>query len=132
MKVKLIIASLLFSTLSAFNISYAALSDLGIRESIGNIDGLAPAYIFVTNLIVWIGWIGVIIGVVLAGFATINKFISSDSEKSQELFAAYMTRAFVIVVIGLILINALFIVNVASTLFGGTQPVDLTNPSVLQ
>lgn len=132
MKVKLLITTLLFLVFSFINISNAALSDLGIRESIGNIDGLAPAYAFGTNLIVWVGWIGVIIGVVMAGFATIQRYMSGDSEKIQEQFANYMLRAFVIVVIGILLINALFVVQIVSGLFGGSQPGSLTNPEILQ
>lgn len=112
--------------------SNAQLSELGIRSGIGEINDIPTLYVLIINTIMFFGWVGVVIGVIMAGFATITKIISSDSEDAQKQFSNYMLRSVVIVLLGILLANALFFVETFNQLFGSNNYIDPANPSIFE
>lgn len=105
-------------------------ADLGVRDSVGSIDSIYTALTFVYNLFVVLGWAGVILGVGFAIFGAIYKQISSDSEEALPIFRGYVTKSVMIVVTGIILLSAGFIVKVVGDLTG--TDVVLEVPSVFK
>ena len=87
-------------------------------NTIGNIATLDQLFIFIFNLLQYFGWAGVVIGVVLALFGLIYKLIKEDNEKVMATVQGAITKAIVIIIAGILLISAGFIVRVIGELFG--------------
>ena len=104
-------------------------SDLGVRETFGSIASIRNIFVFAFNLLRYLGWAGVIVGVGFALFALVYKLSMVDNEEAVETFKAQLVKAVMIVVTGIILISAGFIVKVVAGLFG--SPVTPDIPSVL-
>ncbi len=71
------------------------------------------------NLFKWLGWAGVIVGVGLAIFGLIYKLFSTDNEEAMQTVQGYITKAVIIVLAGILLLSAGFIVTVIGDLLGG-------------
>ena len=111
--------------------SYAAISAgaLNVSTAIGSITNIAQAFIWAFNLFRYLGWAGVIVGVGLAIFSLIYKLFSGDSEEAMKQVQSYITKAVIIVIAGILLISAGFIVEQVSALLGAG--VTFTVPSQL-
>ncbi len=95
-------------------------ADVQTTDSIGSVTNFGQLVIFAQNLFVYLGWIGVIIGVLLALFALIYKLMNSDSEDAMKTVQGYITKAVLIVVVGILLISSGFIIKVIGGFFGIT------------
>ncbi len=95
-------------------------SSLKVTSSIGNITDISTGVTFILNLFVYLGWIGVIVGVGLAVFGLVYKLINTDSEEAMKTVQGYLTKAVLIVVAGILLIGAGFIVKTVAGLFNVT------------
>lgn len=90
-----------------------------VTSNIGTqVTGFGTLVIFIQNLFIYLGWVGVIIGVLLALFALIYKLMNSDSEDAMKTVQGYITKAVLIVVIGILLISSGFIIRVVAQFFG--------------
>ena len=100
--------------------SFAAISAgaLDVKTAIGSITTVTQAFIWTFNLFRYLGWAGVIVGVGLAIFSLIYKLFSGDSEEAMKQVSSYITKAVIIVVAGILLISAGFIVEQVSALLG--------------
>ena len=85
---------------------------------IGDIGTTGQFVNFVVNLLTYLGWIGVILGVAIAIFGLIYKLVGSDSEEAMKNVQGYLTKAVLIVVAGLLLVSFGYIINVVTTFFG--------------
>ena len=99
--------------------------DLPASDAIGSIATVPNAIGFIFNLLKYFGWAGVIIGVGLAIFGLIYKLINTDNQKVMETVQGYITKAVVIVIAGILLISAGFIVRVVGDIFGVPVNFDL-------
>lgn len=86
--------------------------------SIGNISNLEQLLSFAFNALRYFGWAGVILGVAMAIFGLIYKLFAEDNDKVIKTVQGYITKAIVIVVAGILLISAGFIVQVVGQVFG--------------
>jgi len=100
--------------------SYAAISAgaLQVSVAIGSITNIQQAFIWTFNLFRYLGWAGVIVGVGLAIFSLIYKLFSGDSEEAMKSVQSYLTKAVIIVIAGILLISAGFIIEQVSALLG--------------
>ena len=100
--------------------AYAAISagSLQVEDAIGSIGNVAQAFIWTFNLFRYLGWAGVIVGVGLAIFSLIYKLFSGDSEEAMKQVQGYITKAVIIVIAGILLISAGFIVTQVGALIG--------------
>ena len=101
--------------------AYAAgigVDSLNASNSIGVIGNIAQAFIWAFNLFRYLGWAGVIVGVGLAIFSLIYKLFSGDSEEAMKQVQSYITKAVIIVIAGILLISAGFIVKQVAALIG--------------
>ena len=107
--------------------AYAAISAwaLQVSDQIGSITTIAGAFIWTFNLFRYLGWAGVIVGVGLAIFSLIYKLFSGDSEEAMKQVSSYITKAVIIVVAGILLISAGFIVTQVGALIGATTPFEV-------
>lgn len=107
-------------------------TDVNVGSSIGGISTLNEIVFFILNLLKYLGWAGVVIGVGLAIFGLIYKLMNEDNQKVMETVQGYITKAVVIVMAGIILISFGFIIEVVANLFGlgpavGLNPEDVLN-----
>ena len=91
---------------------------LNAEKSIGVIGNVSQAFVWTFNLFRYLGWAGVIVGVGMAIFSLIYKLFSGDSEEAMKQVSSYITKAVIIVVAGILLISAGFIVEQVSALLG--------------
>jgi len=105
---------------------------INVESKFGKIEGLPSAFVFVFNLFKWLGWAGVIVGVGLAIFGLIYKLFSTDNEEAMQTVQGYITKAVIIVLAGILLLSAGFIVTVIGELLGVTLDFGITTaePSV--
>jgi len=102
-------------------------SSLQASSSIGVINNVAGAFIWTFNLFRYLGWAGVIVGVGLAIFSLIYKLFSGDSEEAMKQVQGYITKAVIIVIAGILLISAGFIIKQVGALIGvGTDTQNYT------
>lgn len=102
---------------------------LDVKTSVGPVSTLNEGIVFILNLFVYLGWIGVIIGVGLAVFGLVYKLINTDSEEAMKTVQGYLTKAVLIVVAGILLIGSGFIVKTVGALFGLTTTISDTVPT---
>ena len=93
-------------------------SKLNIGDSIGNISSIPEVFIFLINLIKWLGWVGVILGVFIAIFSLIFNLISTPSEKTAEALQGAITKAVIIVIAGILLLSVGFFITQIGKLVG--------------
>ena len=100
--------------------AYAAINagSLAVSTAIGSITTIGQAFVWTFNLFRYLGWAGVIVGVGLAIFTLIYKLFSGDSEEAMKQVQSYITKAVIIVIAGILLISAGFIVAQVSALLG--------------
>ena len=82
---------------------------------------------FIVNLLTYLGWIGVIIGVAFAIFGLIYKLVASDSEDAMKNVQGYLTKAVLIVIAGILLLSFGYIIKVIGDFFGLTLDSATTN-----
>lgn len=73
---------------------------------------------FIINILRWLGWAGVLVGVSLALFGLIYKLLNEDNEKTMKTVQGYITKAVVIVIAGVLLVSAGFLIRAVAGLFG--------------
>src|SRR3989338_10348920 len=107
--------------------AYAAISagSLQVEDAIGSIGNVAQAFIWTFNLFRYLGWAGVIVGVGLAIFSLIYKLFSGDSEEAMKQVQGYITKAVIIVIAGILLISAGFIIKQVGALIGVGTPFEV-------
>lgn len=93
-------------------------SQLNIGNSIGKISTIPQIFIFLINLIKWLGWVGVILGVFIAIFSLIFNLISTPSEKTAEALQGAITKAVIIVIAGILLLSVGFFISQIGKLVG--------------
>lgn len=99
--------------------------DFDFGNKIGNITSIQTFFIFLVNVFKWFGWAAVVSGVVIVIAMLIYKLIFADDNEAMKKVQAGITKAIAIVVIGLVLVGAGFIVSVIGTFFGVTSPSPL-------
>jgi len=124
-------SKLLISGLSAFALTFAFVSKVSAEAipvgalqasvQVGSVTNLQQMFIFAFNLLRYIGWAGVILGVGLAIFALIYKLFGTESEETMKTVQGNITKAVIIVIAGILLISAGFIVNTVANLIGANQ-----------
>ena len=82
------------------------------------ISNISQVFIFMINLMRWLGWVGVILGVFIAIFALIYKLISTPSEKASEAVQGAVTKAVIIVIAGILLLSVGFFISQIGKLLG--------------
>ncbi len=86
---------------------------------------------FFINLLRYLGWIGVILGVAFAIFVLIYKlFFAPDSEEAMKNVQSQLTKAVLIVIAGILLISFGYIIQVVASFFGVTAVINTNAPSV--
>lgn len=96
-------------------------NSLQASKTVGVITSLAGAFIWTFNLFRYLGWAGVIVGVGMAIFSLIYKLFSGDSEEAMKQVQSYITKAVIVVVAGILLISAGFIIRQVGSLLGVTE-----------
>ena len=102
--------------------AFAALNvdSLQATTAVGVISDISSAFVWTFNLFRYLGWAGVIVGVGLAIFSLIYKLFAGDSEEAMKSVQGYLTKAVIIVIAGILLISAGFIIKQVSALIGVT------------
>ena len=98
---------------------------LDASVQVGQIANLGQMFIFAFNILRYIGWAGVILGVGLAIFALIYKLFGTESEETMKTVQGNITKAVIIVIAGILLISAGFIVRTVGGLIGATTPFEV-------
>lgn len=102
-------------------------TQLSVGVQIGDIGTLQGLFIWIANLMKYLGWAGVVIGVVIVIALLIYKLIGSDDTEAMKKVQAGITKAIIIVVLGLLLVGAGFLVEVIADLFGSDQEFSITS-----
>jgi len=100
-------------------------SDLAASEAIGSIGNLQQMFTWSFNVLRYLGWAGVILGVGLAIFGLIYKLFGTESEEAMKTVQGYVTKAVIIVIAGILLISAGFIVKQIAALVGSPIGFDV-------
>lgn len=106
---------LVFSSLASAAINPDTLQ---ASEKVGVIGNLGQMFVFAFNLLRYVGWAGVILGVGLAIFALIYKLFGTESEETMKTVSGYITKAVIIVICGILLLSAGFIIKTIAGLIG--------------
>ena len=103
---------------------------LKVGSTIGNVKSLWGLFVFVVGVMQKIGWAGVIVGITIILALLVYRLISTDDAEAMKTVQGGITKAVLIVIIGLILISAGFIIETVSGLFGGTINTEQGNKYV--
>lgn len=87
-----------------------------VESQIGTIDSLETLFNWVANLMKYIGWAGVIIGVIIIIALLIYKLVAADDEETMKKVQGGITKAVVVVILGILLLSAGFILTVVAKL----------------
>ena len=120
------VAVIAMTAASTYSMAALDTTTLDATSAIGVIGNVAEAFIWTFNLFRYLGWAGVIVGVGLAIFSLIYKLFSGDSEEAMKQVQSYITKAVIIVVAGILLISAGFIIKQVGALVGVTDTIDYT------
>lgn len=121
----LIISLISFGLIFPKKIYALSSSDFGFGNKVGNITSIQSFFIFLINVFKWFGWAAVVSGVVIVIAMLIYKLIFADDNEAMKKVQAGITKAIAIVIIGLVLVGAGFIISVIGTFFGVTSPSPL-------
>ena len=110
----------IFSFLSSIQKAEAVLTmnDFDVKNNVGNISSIATFFIFVANTLKYFGWAGVVFGIVLVIALLIYKLVFADDQEAMKKVQAGITKAIVLIIIGLVLLGAGLIVTIIGSLFG--------------
>lgn len=99
-------------------------NNVDVKDTFGTFTAdasLINIFAFAFNLLRWLGWAGVILGVAFAIVALIYKLFNTDNEEAMQTVQGYLTKAVLIVIAGLLLVSAGFIVNFIGNILGFTD-----------
>lgn len=94
-------------------------SALQVSTNVGVVSNIWQAFQFIANVMRYLGWAGVVIGVVIVIALLIYRLIGSDDESTMKTVQGGITKAVIIVIIGILLVGAGFLVTAISGLIGG-------------
>jgi len=103
-----------FGTFSAND----AVNSLNVDATIGSATSLVEVLTLIVNILKYVGWAGVIVGVVAIVALLVFKLISTDSEETMKTVQGGITKAVVIILIGILLTSAGFLFTVITDLTG--------------
>jgi len=107
------------------------LSTFNINSTFGSIQSPYNVFVFVINLLMYIGWAGVYLGLAYVIMVLIYSLFNSDSKEVFTKVQDAFFKVISIVILGLLLLSAGFILKfVATTLGYGT--INLEVPSVFK
>lgn len=97
---------------------YAQLTQerFGVEDSLGEIDNLREILIWPFNLLKWLGWAGVIVGIGFALFMGIYAMVFGDSEEVVTNLRNSITKAVLIIFLGILFLSVGFILKVVGGL----------------
>lgn len=93
--------------------------------TLGNISTLDQLFYWIVNLMKYIGWAGVLIGVFIVLALLVYKLIAGDDEATMKKVTSGITRAVIIVVIGILLLGGSFIISQIANLIGASAYLNL-------
>lgn len=99
------------------------------------ITGLPTVLGFAFNLIRYLGWAGVFVGIAFVIFSLIYKLMNAENEEAMKKVQGYITRAILIVIAGLLLLSLGFLIQFVVNTLGyggtvGTNPFDSMTPAL--
>ncbi len=108
----------------------ALAQDIGTSISedtnIGKVNNLNSLFYWIVNLMKYIGWAGVLIGVFIVLALLVYKLISGDDTETMKKVQGGITRAIIIIVIGILLLGGTFIISQVAGLIGiSDAPINL-------
>jgi hypothetical protein len=118
----LILFTLLILPITIVKNSFAALTpeSFGVQSSIGTISSIEEAFIWVINLLVYVGWAGMIVGIVVILCLLIYKLIFVDDNETMKSVQGGITKVMYVIVLGFLLLSAAFLVKLVADLMGVT------------
>jgi len=102
----------------AFDPTSTDYGGLAVRESIGAASSVGNGAVLIVNLLVYLGWAMAIIGVLFVLVVLIFKLIGSEDSDMYKELQGYVTKAILIIIIGILLSSAGFFVTLAETFTG--------------
>lgn len=95
-----------------------AVSSVTADSKLGSIGTMDQLFIFLANIITYVGWAGVIIAILAVIALLIFKLIGEDSENTMKTVQGGITKAVIIALLGLLLLSAGFFVKIISGAVG--------------
>jgi hypothetical protein len=108
---------LVFSSVGA-NAQTIPVATVTVGTAVGNITSLQTLLIFVANFFKYIGWAGVVIGVLAVIALLIYKLIAADDTETMKKVQGGITKAVIIVILGLLLLGAGLLMAMVAQLVG--------------
>lgn len=115
----------MFQIISKIYAQSLTTSQIGVKTSIGVISNVNNSIYWTLNTIRYFGWAFVIVGVAYAIFSIVYKLIDPSNEKAAATFQAGITKAVIVVVLGLIMVGSGIILNSLAILVGSSQRFNL-------
>src|SRR3990167_10005895 len=104
-------------------------------NEIGNVGSITGLFVWMFNLLRFIGWAGVIVGIGWVIVLLIYKLFNTESEEAAKTVQQGITHAVIIIIAGILLVSAGFLVTQVMGLFGtgigGTSVATFGIPSAL-
>jgi len=100
-------------------------TSISADTSIGKINSLNSLFYWIINFMKYVGWAGVLIGVFIVLALLVYKLISGDDTETMKKVQNGITRAIIIIVIGILLLGGSFIIDQVGKLVGLSVSVSL-------
>ncbi len=107
-------------------------ANFNVDKGFGFIVSLNSLFSFLYNLFYYLGWAIVVVGVVYTFAYIAQKLMFSEEKETFEIFSGGLTKIVLLIVLGLFLVSAGFIVKVVADTFGfNSNDIQLVVPKEL-
>ena len=87
-------------------------------NEIGNVGSITGLFVWMFNLLRFIGWAGVIVGIGWVIVLLIYKLFNTESEEAAKTVQQGITHAVIIIIAGILLVSSGFLLTQVMGLFG--------------
>ena len=116
-------ASLLVAASPVFAAPVVGTTLTTTKTTFGQITDLKGIFIWIYNFAYYLGWAFIVVGVMVALATLAYKLFFGEGEDAMKTVQSYMTKVVIIVIVGLLLISASFVMNIIFVdVFGATTP----------
>ena len=116
-------ASLLVAASPVFAAPVVGTTLTTTKTTFGQITDLKGIFIWIYNFAYYLGWAFIVVGVMVALATLAYKLFFGEGEDAMKTVQSYMTKVVIIVIVGLLLISASFVMNIIFVdVFGAATP----------
>ena len=96
-----------------------------LKSEVGNINSANAITYWLINVVKYLGWAGVLVGVFYTIALLIYKIIVADDQEVSQKIKGGFTKVLIILLLGILLLSGSFIIGQVSNLTGADLKTDL-------